>query len=102
MILCVAGAVAMAGCESHDMHMGHDHHDAAMASENFANAVDLGNTVCPVAGDKIEGSGHMVAYEGKVYHFCCDECPAQFKKDPAKYAKLVSADPAKYGVKKTN
>lgn len=93
--LSIAAALALAGCESDGMH-----HDASSA--NVGNAVDLGNTVCPVSGDKVGDSKLMVAYEGKVYHFCCDECPAQFKKDPAKYAKLVAADPAKYGVKITN
>jgi len=29
-------------------------------------------------------------YKGKRYFFCCGGCPAQFKKDPAKYAKAES------------
>ena len=29
-------------------------------------------------------------YKGKRYFFCCGGCPAQFKKDPAKYAKADS------------
>ena len=62
--------------------------------------VDLGNTVCPVSGDKVGESKLTEVYDGKIYHFCCDDCPVAFKKDPAKYAKLVAADPAKYGVKK--
>jgi len=62
-------------------------------------AVDLKNTVCPVSGDKVGDSKLTATYEGKIYHFCCDECPKAFAKDPAKYAKAVAADPAKYGVK---
>jgi YHS domain-containing protein len=64
-----------------------------------ASAVDLGNTVCPVSGDKVGDSKLTATYEGKLYHFCCDDCPKKFAKDPATYAKAVAADPAKYGVK---
>ncbi len=64
-----------------------------------AAAVDLGNTVCPVSGDKVGDSKLTSTYEGKIYHFCCDDCPKKFAKDPATYAKAVEADPAKYGVK---
>jgi YHS domain-containing protein len=28
-----------------------------------------------------------VDYKGKRYYFCCGDCAAMFKKDPAKYAK---------------
>lgn len=31
---------------------------------------------------------HMYAdYKGNRYFFCCDDCPKDFKKNPAKYAK---------------
>lgn len=62
-------------------------------------AVDLQNTVCPVSGEKVGDSKLTATYEGKIYHFCCEDCPKTFAKDPAKYAKAVAADPAKYGVK---
>jgi len=29
-------------------------------------------------------------YKGRRYFFCCDDCPAAFKKDPAKFAKSPS------------
>lgn len=29
-------------------------------------------------------------YKGRRYYFCCDSCPAAFKKNPAKYAKAPS------------
>lgn len=61
-------------------------------------AVDLGNTICPVSGEKVGDSKLTVTYDGKIYHFCCDDCPKKFNQDPATYAKAVAADPAKYGV----
>jgi YHS domain-containing protein len=30
-----------------------------------------------------------VDYQGKRVYFCCDACPAVFKKDPAKYIKAL-------------
>jgi YHS domain-containing protein len=39
-------------------------------------------------------------YDGNVYHLCCPDCHKDFEKDPAKYAKAVAADPAKFGAKK--
>lgn len=39
-------------------------------------------------------------YKGRRYFFCCDGCPAAFKKDPAKYKKSASiALPKKKGKK---
>lgn len=61
--------------------------------------VDLHNTVCPVSGDKVEGSKLTETYDGKAYHLCCADCTKDFKKNPKKYADEVAADPAKYGVK---
>lgn len=64
-------------------------------------AVDVKNTVCPVSGDKVGDSKLTETFEGKIYHLCCSDCPPEFKKDPAKYAKAVAADPAKYGIAPT-
>ena len=78
-----------------------DNKPAASQPASPAAAVDLNNTVCPVSLDKVGDSKLTETYDGKIYHFCCDGCPDDFKKDPAKFAKAVAADPAKYGVKTT-
>jgi YHS domain-containing protein len=72
---------------------------AADATTTQPAPIDLHNTKCAVAGDDVGDSKLTAVYDGKIYHFCCDSCPVDFKKDPAKYAKLVAADPAKYGIK---
>ncbi len=69
------------------------------STQPAANAVDLHNAICPVSGDKVGDSKLTEVYNGKIYHFCCDDCPKDFKKDPKKYEAAVAADPAKYGVK---
>lgn len=47
---------------------------------------DVGNTVCPVSGEKIEESKKATyEYKGKIYNFCCPMCISDFKKNPEKY-----------------
>ena len=57
-------------------------------------AVNAGNKICPVSGEKI-GEGMEIAtyeYEGKIYNFCCAMCIEEFKKDPGKYIKKVDEE----------
>jgi YHS domain-containing protein len=98
----IAAALAIAGIAVAADMPGMDMHRNAPASQptTTLSANDLGNTVCPVSGDKVGDSKLTATYDGKIYHFCCDDCPKAFAKDPAKYAKAVAADPGKYGVKK--
>lgn len=42
-------------------------------------------TKCPVSGKPIDVK-QTVDYQGKKVYFCCENCPAAFNKDPAKYA----------------
>ena len=63
------------------------------------SAVDLRNTICPVSNDKVADSNLVEVYDGKVYHLCCPDCHKDFEKDPAKFAKAVADNPAKYGIK---
>jgi YHS domain-containing protein len=95
--LCVAGfalADDMAG-----MNMGQSSPPATQPTTQPIAAVDLRNTVCPVSNDKVADSNLVEVYDGKVYHMCCPDCHKDFEKDPAKYAKMVSDNPAKYGIK---
>ena len=54
-------------------------------------AVDAGNKICPVSGEKIDEKA-TYEYQGKVYHFCCTSCIEDFKKDPEKYIKKVEEE----------
>jgi len=99
--LCAMAALAACANESmHTDHTGQSTSDAAYKAALASGAVDVGNTVCPVTADRVGGSKEIEVYNGKIYHMCCSDCPPDFKKDPAKYAKLVADDPAKYCVKK--
>lgn len=56
-------------------------------------AVDVGNKICPVSGEKIdEKMKSIYEYEGKIYNFCCSMCIEDFKKDPQKYIQKVEEE----------
>ena len=58
-------------------------------------AVDAGNKICPVGGEKIdEKMKATYEYEGKIYNFCCAMCIDDFKKDPQKYIKKIEEEKA--------
>ncbi|MDR3403743.1 MAG: hypothetical protein P4L99_14690 [Chthoniobacter sp.] len=46
---------------------------------------------CVVSGDPLGEHGRVVkmSYEGTDVYLCCKDCVKDFKKDPAKYAKMV-------------
>jgi YHS domain-containing protein len=54
------------------------------ATQPAAKAV---NTKCPVTGEDVDPSVATTVYKGKTIGFCCDDCIADFKKDPEKYMK---------------
>jgi len=62
-------------------------------------AVDVGNTKCVVTGEDVT-KGLTFTYDGKIYHICCKDCVADFKKNPDKYIKAMNDNPAKYGLPK--
>ena len=59
-------------------------------------AVNVGNKICPVLGEKIdEGLKATYEYKGKIYNFCCAMCIEEFKKDPEKYIKKIEIEKIK-------
>lgn len=72
---------------------GHTEHQAVIETAP-KEAVNVGNKICPVSGEKI-GEGMEPAtyeYEGKIYNFCCAMCVDEFKKDPEKYIKKIKEE----------
>lgn len=56
-------------------------------------AVNVGNQICPVSGEKItEEMKATYEYKGKIYNFCCTMCIEEFKKDPEKYIEKVEEE----------
>ena len=60
-------------------------------------AVEVGNKICPVSGNKVGEMGEPIKYEykGKIYNLCCPMCIKDFKNDPEKYSKIADDEVAK-------
>ena len=58
---------------------------------------------CVVSGEKLGemGDPFVYAYEGREIKFCCKGCLKDFKKDPAKYIKMIDEAEAKAKKAKT-
>lgn len=71
-------------------HSEHEHGTTEASKEVAPEAVNVGNKICPVSGEKIdEKTKATYEYQGKIYNFCCAMCIDEFKKDPEKYIKKV-------------
>jgi YHS domain-containing protein len=94
-----------AGKLSFAEHNHSEHEDgveAATTDTVSQEAVNVGNKVCPVSGEKIdEKLKATYEYEGKIYNFCCTSCVDDFKKDPDKYIKEVNEELESQGKKET-
>lgn len=44
---------------------------------------------CPISGKPVDQKV-SVDHKGQKLYFCCDKCPAEFQKDPAKYASKLA------------
>jgi len=67
--------------------------DAKTSASLVAHTQNVGNKICPVMGNQIvENAKVTYEYEGKVYNFCCKGCIEEFKKDPAKYIKIIEEE----------
>ena len=67
------------------------HKDSGQASaqdtRQGSKATDVGNKVCPIRGEMIDGSNKATyEYKGKIYNFCCPMCIDEFKKNPKGYS----------------
>lgn len=84
---CVLLAVGSLGCASTK---SASHHEAANSNAPVLKPGEakLGDrTTCPVSGETftIDADSPKVELAGKTYYFCCNDCVADFNKDPQKY-----------------
>lgn len=74
-------------------HSEHEHGITEAEETVSEKAVNVGNKICPVSGEKIdEKTKATYEYEGKIYNFCCAMCIDDFKKDPQKYIKKIEEE----------
>jgi len=80
---------AMSGCD-----MGSKNNSGQTSAQDAgkgSNATNVGNKICLVGGDPVDGKT-TYEYKGKVYNFCCPMCIPDFKKSPERYiAKMEQA-----------
>ena len=64
----------------------------AVSAVSAQEAVNVGNKICPVGGEKVGemGEAYEVEHEGKIYNLCCMMCAKDFKKDPQKYIDMIN------------
>ena len=80
-------------CSAQEKAMPESMPEATMESEQATDAVNVGNTICPVSGETIDESTKATyEYKGKVYNFCCAACIDTFKADPEKYISKVQEE----------
>jgi YHS domain-containing protein len=66
---------------------------SAAAAPAQTKAIDVGNKVCPVMGEKIDAKSKVTQeYNGKNYNLCCPKCVSEFQKDPKKYAEIADKE----------
>ena len=63
----------------------HEHANAPTTAPTTQSSAPI-NKNCLVSGDKVDPAV-TIQYKDKTIGFCCDDCPAEFKKDPEKYVK---------------
>lgn len=88
-------------------HEGMDHMESSEAvgavasgpQGDLASLKEVGNTICPVSGDKVGQMGEAVKYEynGKIYNLCCPMCKKDFANDPEKFSKKAEEQAAEEG-----
>ena len=65
------------------------------------DAVEVGNKICPVSGEKVPAPGEKdamgdkavkIEYKGKIYNLCCPMCIKDFKNNPEKYSGIADKE----------
>ncbi|GAB4317192.1 MAG: hypothetical protein Kow0059_10130 [Candidatus Sumerlaeia bacterium] len=75
--------------------MGKEHHSENKAGDAAEKKIRRSQSyllnACPVGGEEFAGTDTPVIYEheGREIRFCCKDCVAKFKADPAKYLKKI-------------
>ncbi len=64
---------------------GSGYGEARAETTEKGSAVNVGNKICPVGGEAVDGMT-TYEYQGKVYNFCCPMCIDKFKKNPKEYS----------------
>ena len=67
--------------------------ESTSSTQGNQEAVDVGNTKCPVSGRSMNGQSSYT-YNGRKYNLCGDQCKKDFATNPDKYAKIGDEEAA--------
>ena len=108
-------AVLLSGGQYVFAQEGMNHDDSMMMAQQkesnpASEAVEVGNKICPVSGEKVPAPGEKgemgeavkYEYNGKIYNLCCPMCIKDFKKNPEKYSKIAEDEAAKENAEQGN
>lgn len=91
-VMIIFGVSGMSFAMSCDMGSHNDSGQAyAQDAEEGSKAIGVGNKICPVGGEAVDGRT-TYEYKGKIYNFCCPMCIDEFKRNPDKYAAKAEED----------
>ena len=84
--LATASVLALAGCQSSG-----DGHDHSKHSHGSATAKPYPLDKCLVTDEGFDhGKPVAFVHDGQEIKLCCEDCMADFKKEPAKYLKKLA------------
>lgn len=97
---CAGGCGGQSACSEGSFQLAQAKMIQQEGQEDELKAVEVGNKICPVSGDKIPAPGEKSAmgevvkyeYNGKIYNLCCEMCVKDFKKNPEKYSKIAEEE----------
>jgi YHS domain-containing protein len=85
-VFLIIGVVSVNGCKKQSSLPPTPANSVSQAQPAGVAAVE--QTTCPVMGGPIN-KDVFIEYQGKKVYFCCEQCKADFEKNPEKYlAKL--------------
>jgi YHS domain-containing protein len=87
--LRILGAVALAVSLTAGSTIAAEKQSAGAAAQ-AQKTTTVAQKTCPVMGDGPLDTTAYADHEGKRVYFCCAGCIAAFKKDPAKYLKILA------------
>lgn len=85
--VATASVLALTGCQSSG-----DGHDHSKHSHGSATAKPYPLDKCIVTDEGFNhGKPYAFVHDGQEIKLCCEDCMADFKKEPAKYLKKLAA-----------
>ena len=64
---------------------------AGSAKQEASAVVDVGNKICPLTGENVDGKSFYV-YKGRRYGLCCQQCADNFAQNPESFSAIAEKE----------